>query len=294
MPLTTRLYATEADYGLLRAFLIESWALTGPPAYCTLGDLDWWRRTTNRPDVMSGVRLWLDEQGAVVGFNWQKPGTLDFFSHSRQRAVEGDQLDWAEARERDGGGQALTTWSMQRDAERVALLTERGYTRGERAFVHYQRDLDDELPAPELPPGYTLRHVHGEADLEPRVAVHRDAFAPSRMTVEKHRAVMAAPTYRPDLDLVVVAPDRAFAAYCLVWLDSANQHGVFEPVGCLSAHRQRGLAAAVVRAGLRRLRALGATGATVLSHAAAVPANRLYQSLGFRELDRNVSWRREL
>jgi ribosomal protein S18 acetylase RimI-like enzyme len=294
MPLTARMYADESDYARLRAFLVESWALSGPPAYCTVGDLDWWRFTTNLPDVMAGARLWQDEQGAVVGFTWPKPGNLDFFSHPRWRAIEAEQLDWAEARERETGGRELTTWSTTRDAERSALLTARGYTRGEAVFVNYARDLDDEFPPDTLPAGYTLRHVQGEADLPARVAVHRDAFAPSRMTVEKHRAVMASPTYRADLDLVVVAPDGSFAAYCLVWLDVANRHGLFEPVGCHSAHRQRGLAAAVVREGLRRLQALGATGATVLSHAASVPANRLYRSFGFQELDRDVAWRREL
>ena len=105
MPLTARMYADESDYARLRAFVIETWALSGPPAYITPGDLDWWRSTTNIPDVMAGVRLWQDEQGAVVGFNWQKPGNLDFFSHPRQRAIEAEQLDWAEAREREAGGQ---------------------------------------------------------------------------------------------------------------------------------------------------------------------------------------------
>src|SRR5207248_840451 len=108
------------------------------------------------------------------------------------------------------------------------------------------------LPVPVPPPGYALRHVRGEADLERRVAVHRDAFAPSRMTVAKHRAVMGAPTYRPELDLVAVAPDGSFAAYCIAWFDAANRLGVFEPVGCHSAHRRLGLATAVMREGLRR------------------------------------------
>lgn len=55
------------------------------------------------------------------------------------------------------------------------------------------------------------------------VAVHRNAFAPSRMTVEKYRRIMNAPTYRPDLDLVVVAPDGTFAAFCIVWFDEVNR-----------------------------------------------------------------------
>ena len=135
----------------------------------------------------------------------------------------------------------------------------------------------------------------GEADFPARVEVHRDAFAPSRLTVDIYRTLVAqAPTYRPELDLVVVAPDNSFAAYCLVWFDAANRIGVFEPVGCHSAHRQQGLTKAVMFEGLRRLQALGATHAFVNTLRGEIAANSLYASAGFKEIDSNESWRKEL
>jgi ribosomal protein S18 acetylase RimI-like enzyme len=126
------------------------------------------------------------------------------------------------------------------------------------------------------------------------VAVHREAFAPSRMTVEKHRAVMAAPTYRPELDLVVTAPDGTFAAYALVWFDAENRMGVFEPVGTDPAYQRRGLGRAVLTEGLRRLRALGARAAYLSPSGANEAANGLYEAIGFRVVDEEHQWVKEL
>jgi ribosomal protein S18 acetylase RimI-like enzyme len=139
-----------------------------------------------------------------------------------------------------------------------------------------------------------IRQVRGEEDVERRVAVHCDAFAPSRMTSAKHRAVMGAATYRPEFDLVVVAPDESFAAFCIVWFDEVNRLGVFEPVGTHSAHRRRGLGTAILTEGMRRLHALGATTAFVASLATAEPANRLYDSVGLTVVDHCRGWTKAL
>jgi ribosomal protein S18 acetylase RimI-like enzyme len=124
--------------------------------------------------------------------------------------------------------------------------------------------------------------------------VHRDAFAPSRMTAAKHRAVMAAPTYRQDLDLVVEAPDGSLAAFSIVWFDEVNGIGVFEPVGTHSAHRRLGLGAAVMREGMRRLQALGAHTAYVNTGGHTRAANALYEATGFELVDVNWMWKKAL
>jgi predicted N-acetyltransferase YhbS len=114
------------------------------------------------------------------------------------------------------------------------------------------------------------------------------------MTEAKHLAVMESPTYRPDLDLVVEAPDGSIAAYCIVWFDDVNAHGVFEPVGCHSAHRSRGLTKALMFEGIRRLRDLGARTVCVASNPTEVAANRLYASAGFTCLDVLTEWTAQL
>jgi len=106
--------------------------------------------------------------------------------------------------------------------------------------------------------------------------------------------IREAPTYRADLDLVVVAPDSSFAAFCLIWLDTANALGIFEPVGCHPDHQRRGLTRAVVEEGLRRLHGLEARTASVNSHRGDEAAARLYASTGFREIDCMEAWQKVL
>lgn len=67
--ITSRGYAGEADYKVIRTMLVESFALTGPPDYATVGDLDWWRFTYDDPDSVEAMRLWLDGI-RVVGVAW--------------------------------------------------------------------------------------------------------------------------------------------------------------------------------------------------------------------------------
>ncbi|MEX2314375.1 MAG: GNAT family N-acetyltransferase, partial [Thermomicrobiales bacterium] len=94
--------------------------------------------------------------------------------------------------------------------------------------------------------------------------------------------------------LVAEAPDGTIAAFCIVWLDAENAHGVIEPVGCRSAHRRRGLSKSVVFEGMRRIRDLGALTASVLSHPSEVSANRLYTSAGFVDAGVDVEWTKPL
>ena len=70
--------------------------------------------------------------------------------------------------------------------------------------------------------------------------------------------------------------------------------GLLEPVGTDQGHRRRGLAAAVCTEALRRLEQLGAERASVLTDGDRDGANRLYQSLGFREVMRSMRWSRSM
>ncbi len=103
--------------------------------------------------------------------------------------------------------------------------------------------------------------------------------------------VRRVPLYRRELDLVAVASDGEFAAFCTVWFDSVTRTAVFEPVGTHPNHQKRGLGKAVMSEGLRRAQKLEATLATVSSYSPA--AHALYESVGFTEVDLLEPWVKE-
>ncbi|UCG26158.1 MAG: GNAT family N-acetyltransferase, partial [Chloroflexota bacterium] len=100
-----------------------------------------------------------------------------------------------------------------------------------------------------------------------------------------------APSFQPDLDLVAIAPDGAFAAYVGIPYDRANQLGIFEPVCTHPDHRRKGLARALMQEGLLRLQALGAHYAMV-DTGDMISANRLYDAIGFGEMHQGYYWRK--
>jgi ribosomal protein S18 acetylase RimI-like enzyme len=142
-------------------------------------------------------------------------------------------------------------------------------------LVHDLPTVPDVSPLPE---GFRCRTVEDD-DLAERVAVHREAFAPSRVTESSYRNVMTAWPYRRSLDCVVEAPDGGFAAYCLIWPDDENGVGELEPVGTRPELRRRGLAAAACTFALRRLFEEGGRQAVVY----CFPGRGcdLYRSIGF-------------
>jgi ribosomal protein S18 acetylase RimI-like enzyme len=131
-----------------------------------------------------------------------------------------------------------------------------------------------------------------ENEIEDRVAIHREVWHPSRVTLDGYRAMRTVPGYDPELDIVAVAPDGTIAAYAICWHDEVNRNGLFEPVGAREASRGRGLAKAVLLETLRRLRERGCEHAYVYTTEDREPACRLYLSAGFEIIGRWVGYRR--
>ena len=278
-----------ADLRAMQALVAELWRLEGPRVETHVGDLAWRRFMHIGRESRWRTRLW-EEGGRPVAYGWlERTATLQYEIHPAQRSgpLHDELLAWfAEVAE----GSELRTSSLSADGERLEVLARHGYAvdPAGRELAYHVRDLAD-LPIRELRAGFRLRTVRPE-DLERRVAVHRAAFAPSRVTPESYRNVMHAWPYRPELDCVVEAPDGSFAAFCLAWLDEENAVGELEPVATHPDHRRRGLAAAVCSFALRRLRETGATSAVVYTWATEehAGARRLYESLGFREHARSL------
>jgi ribosomal protein S18 acetylase RimI-like enzyme len=270
----------------MQALVSELWRLEGPNVESHVGDVAWMRFQHAGREGEWRIRLW-EEAGEPVAWAWIRgPATLGHEIHPRHRdgALHEELLDWFEAETAEG---ALRVSSLTTDGERTAFLRGRGYDiePAARAFAYHFRELN-EIPDPVLPAGYRVRTVE-PADLEARVELHRIVWEPSRVTVESFSKLQTVWPYRADLDCVVQAPNGSLVAYCLAWLDDANRVGELEPVGTHPDHRRRGLASAVCRFALHRLREEGAERAIVYSLVDS-EATALYESIGLREHARSL------
>jgi ribosomal protein S18 acetylase RimI-like enzyme len=297
---TTRPYAGPIDFELMGRIVTESWQRAGERASCTVGDLEWW--TVNDPDqeLEGQAWIWLAD-GEPVGWEWQDPPFAADW-HLRPGVDRGPFLDQmldrleagaraARAADPDAPpaaarqlADATQTWAMDTDADAVEVLLRRGYEPTEMAFSQWLRTLPaaggPAVPVPALPPGYRHAPTRWPEDLAARVEVHRSAFAPSRMTVEKYQHLIAKPHYAPERDRVIVAPDGTFAAFANGWFDPDALVGELEPVGAHADHRRLGLARAVCFEAIRRLEAAGARQVVIDSSQSNAASEALYESLG--------------
>lgn len=270
-----------------------------------VGDLVWRLFLQSiRHDLRDVLRLWEDGEGNLLGFAIYTPskrdGYLELQVHPRAqgRGLEEEMLGWVEGVYGATAGPVSHLYTdagvYADDRSQIAALERRGFRRGQEDSLLLLRSLQETVPEPTLPEGYTVHCVADESEAPNRAAAHREAFHPSRVTDEGYLRLMRTPGYDRNLDLVAVAPDGAFASFCLGWLDEVNKVGEFEPVGTRPAFRRKGLARAVLMEGMRRMKACGMENALVGPIYADDPAAvRLYQSAGFHEINRTHSYSRE-
>jgi len=252
-------------------------------------------------------RVWVDTTDRLVSFAIMNRqfGSLYFWRAEAVRlqpqfqgsTVGAQIITWALERRGEGESDRVIVRCQVRE-DNVALaefLERQGFVPHDLYTIRMVRPLDESIPEPQLPPGFTLRHVAGEHEVEDYVAMHRDAFGTANMTVEPRLAFMRDAAYIPELDLIIVSPDGTFASFCVCSVDqeenalSGQKEGWTDPIGTRPALRRRGLARAVLLAGLQRLRTRGMDTAVVGTGSWNVATQRLCESVGFRTLY-NVVW----
>ena len=98
------------------------------------------------------------------------------------------------------------------------------------------------------------------------------------------------PGYDRELDVVAVAPDGVIAAYVNGWIDPLNQVGDFGPVGARPEYRRQGLSRAVLLECMRRMQRRGMERVSVSTGVTNEPASKLYESVGFRVVNRYLEY----
>ena len=254
---------SPSDVEAMRAIASARWRADGPYVGHHAGDIAWGAHPSVGPELQRAVLL--DGAYAFCDDDEWYLGGRD------------DAMPELVATARDAGA---SVYALESERAKTAALLAAGYTPSGKWLWHCAHDLRD---LPPFPSGV----VSGAEDPDRRVALHRAAWPGSHFRREIYDAVRATPSYRADLDVVV-----DWKAFALGWWDEGSASGELEPVGTDAAFRGQGYGAAACTATLHRLRDLGGRWAVV--YAVIDPANQgpraLYESVGFRVLDRNIRY----
>jgi GNAT superfamily N-acetyltransferase len=244
-----------------------------------------------RLDWQQDVQLWESDGDLIGAVFFESPTDAALISDPAYPELDVALLDWAEARYRVlGSDQPLMIEAMESNIDRCNLMQTRGYTLFPDYFIHRHKPLDPSVIEPvNLPPGYSIKPIETEEDDRLCRLAGLEVFKRGG-TAEQDEFLKQAPSYVPDLHLLVWSDQHEVAAFCSLWIDPANHYAEFEPVGTVPRFQKRGLGLALLAYAHNRLREKGCPLATVQSWSASEGANKLYQAAGLLPKDQQLNW----
>lgn len=281
--LIRRVYAADPGWNAWNFAWFDIWAQR------KLADAEAFGNTAWQQDI----RLWHGPNGSLVGMAAFAFGCeARLVSDPAQREVLSPMLAWVEGHYtvKSDDGEELTVHAMESNPFLEGLLQARGYVRPAEHFIRRVRRLDPDAREPlRLPPGFTLTTLTTPDDMAAQFAAVKAVFH-MQDSAAAYRAIQQAPSYVPDLDLLIFAPSGDVAAFCTVWLDKDNDIAEIEPLGTVAAYQKRGLGTALIVEASNRLRARGGHRLRVHSWSESVGANRLYEGAGMKAVNRLYAW----
>ena len=247
-------------------------------------------------DLATDVRIWKKHDGTLCGFalvDLSVWGLFYLVSPSEEGGpLEQEILSWACSRASYiSRGEAITLKCRrvrEDNSKRISSLERQGFRReNDRQGLRMVRRLDVPLNKPLIPRGFKIRHLSGSEEIEAYVALVNSAI-PGATSVETHQRWIETPEYIPELDLIAVADDGTFAAFCQSYYDplelarSTRREGWTDPIGTAPAYRKKGLARAIVLEALWKLKSRGIDDAVLGVAGRNKVAQKLYESIGYR------------
>lgn len=249
-------------------------------------DLQWWWRTPRASDTIDQI-FWIDDEGPVAGVvltDWGRAWGCDLIVVPCATAVPLSTL-WERAAEEI---EALSLETVEvlvddNDAELIGVLAGAGLVTDQRSGTTWM-DAENRAAAAPLPEGFVL--------VDRAVQTSTPHPMRRRNGEEVEARLRQCSLYDPALDLAVSAADGQVAGYALFWFDPFTKVGMLEPMRVEDEYQRRGLARAMLAAGLDRLKARGAQRIKVGYSTDA--ARALYVGAGFRVTSTNTAyvWRR--
>ncbi len=250
-----------------------------------------------KDELLANSALW-EDNGKIVAAAHPESVTGEAFIelHPDYARLKPEILDYAE-QNLDGkdpqGRMSVLVFINDFDKEFEALARARGFEilpELERRMTQWP--IPRPFPPIVLPPGFRLQSLADENDIAKldrciyRGFNHGDE--PPQIDYAGRKKMQSAPSFRQDLNIVVVAPDGGYVSYAGLWYDNTNKYGYVEPVCTDPDYRLRGLGKAAVMEAIQRCGELGATVAYVGN---TLP---IYLSIGFRQIFTTHCWKKYL
>jgi GNAT superfamily N-acetyltransferase len=281
-------HASGLEYLVLATELLQRVRLTDAEAgVWEAADLQWWWRTPRPSDTIDQL-FWIDDYGPVAGVvltDWGRAWGCDPIVVSSVSTVSLPTV-WARAVEAVDvlGLEAVEVLARDDDSELPSLLAGAGFVADDYQSGITWMNAEDRPDVAAPPEGFVLVDRSQETT--------RPHPMRRRSGEEVEARLLQCSLYDPGLDLAVETADGQFAGYALFWFDPVTEVGLVEPMRVEDAYQRRGLARAMLTAGLDRL---GRRGARRLKVGYATDVARgLYVGAGFRvtSATSSFSWRR--
>ena len=286
MPIFHRPYHdTESEFLQLRSLFIEAFSVRQRPLTWLLSRLDNWRymkpTDTQYPEYYSDTcQVWLDRTKAVVGafISENNRENINVFTRPGYEVLLPEILSWVQ-QEWAFGKPRIETEVFQYDQAYQKMLHDHGFTKTDEHLETREYELSEWTLSTSIPLGYTITSVAEAGTVQDKVRVLTQVFAHAhdKITVDVYENWFTAPSYRPELDLLVYTSNGTPVSICTGFIDQTNQIAEIETVGTLPAYQRQGLTKAVITECFQRLQEFDIRKTYISSYSDAV--HRVYQSL---------------
>ncbi|NJO59362.1 MAG: GNAT family N-acetyltransferase [Richelia sp. RM2_1_2] len=314
LTLTQRAYTGEADLNAIANLINACDEVDKLEQGTTVAELQT-RFSTPSIDLQRDLHLWLNGDDELIGFGCLRitepsesiDGFLGFYVHPSHRHInlESEIIAWAENRMDEVQQEQqipvrLGLNARDSQCDRIKMIENHGFHIA-RYFFTMECNLLSPIPQPQFPEGFSIRHTNGEAEAQAWLEMFNNSFMDHwnhhDLTIENQIHFINNPSYRPELDLITVAADGTFAAFCCCHIspeDNARigrSEGWIGVLGTIRNYRRIGLGKAMLLSGLHKLKSAGMNTAR-LGVDADNPSGalRLYESVGFYKVYTSISY----